>query len=82
MTRFTIAAAQYPIEALADWAAYAAKLTRWVEAAAAGGAALAVFPEYGAMELAALDPVAMGDLAGSLASVSLHRPATPVRSFC
>ena len=74
MTRFTIAAAQYPIEALADWAAYAAKLTRWVEAAAAGGAALAVFPEYGAMELAALDPVAMGDLAGSLASVSALLP--------
>lgn len=74
MNRFTIAAAQYPIEALADWPAYAAKLTRWVEAAAAGGAALAVFPEYGAMELAALDPVTMGDLAGSLASVSALLP--------
>ncbi len=74
MTRFRIAAAQYPIEALADWSAYAAKLTRWVEEAAAGGAALAVFPEYGAMELAALDPATMGDLAGSLASVSALLP--------
>ncbi|MFN5778345.1 MAG: amidohydrolase, partial [Novosphingobium sp.] len=69
MTRFTIAAAQYPIEALADWAACEAKLTNWVEAAAAGGAALAVFPEYGAMELASLETETMGDLAGSLASV-------------
>ncbi|MFN5901518.1 MAG: amidohydrolase, partial [Novosphingobium sp.] len=74
MTRFTVAAAQYPIEALADWAAYAAKLTRWVEQAAAGGAALAVFPEYGAMELASLDPGTMGDLTGSLATVSALLP--------
>ncbi len=70
MRRFTVAAAQYPIEQLADWQAYADKLTRWVERAAAGGAALAVFPEYGAMELAALDPATMGDLAGSLRTVS------------
>ena len=74
MTRFIVAAAQYPIEALADWAAYEAKLTRWVEQAADGGAALAVFPEYGAMELASLDPATMGDLAGSLASVSALLP--------
>jgi predicted amidohydrolase len=71
---FIAAAAQYPIEALADWQAYAAKLTRWVEAAADGGAALAVFPEYGTMELAALDPVSMGDLGASLASVSALLP--------
>jgi len=42
MTRYTIAAAQYPIEQLADWDAYVAKLTRWVAEAAAAGAALAV----------------------------------------
>lgn len=71
---FTVAAAQYPIDLLADWQAYEAKLTRWVEAAAEGGAALAVFPEYGAMELASLDPATMGDLARSLASVSAHLP--------
>jgi len=67
---FTVAAAQYPLDRLADWAAYEAKLTRWVGEAAAGGAALAVFPEYGAMELAALDPVTASDPAGSLASVA------------
>lgn len=74
MSRFTIAAAQYPIDQLADWDAYETKLTRWVEEAAAGGAALAVFPEYGAMELASLDPATMGDLSGSLASVSALVP--------
>lgn len=74
MTKFTTAAAQYPIEVLADWAAYEAKLTGWVAAAAAGGASLAVFPEYGAMELASLDPETMGDLTGSLASVSALLP--------
>ena len=71
---FTVAAAQYPIEALASWDAYAAKLASWVEQAAAGGAALAVFPEYGAMELASLDPQTMGDLADSLDSVAALLP--------
>lgn len=74
MTKFVVAAAQYPIELLADWAAYARKLSRWVAEAADGGAALAVFPEYGAMELASLDPGTMGDLAGSLASVAALLP--------
>jgi predicted amidohydrolase len=74
MSRFILAAAQYPIDSLADWNAYETKLTSWVEAAAAGGAALAVFPEYGAMELASLDPATMGDLGGSLASVSALLP--------
>ena len=74
MTSYTVAAAQYPIEQLADWDAYKAKLTRWVGEAAAGGAALAVFPEYGAMELASLEPATMGDLAGSLASVAALMP--------
>ena len=74
MTSYTVAAAQYPIEQLADWDAYAAKVTRWTQEAAAGGAALAVFPEYGAMELASLEPETMGDLAGSLASVAALVP--------
>ncbi|WP_226016419.1 carbon-nitrogen hydrolase family protein [Novosphingobium sp. FKTRR1] len=74
MTRFTIAAAQYPIDLLDGWDAYVAKLTTWVEQAAAGGAGLAVFPEYGAMELASLDPVTMGDLAGSIETVSALLP--------
>ena len=74
MTSFTAAAAQYPIEALTDWSAYVAKLTRWVAEAAAGTAKLAVFPEYGAMELASLDPATMGDLAGSLETVAALIP--------
>ncbi len=74
MTRFTVAAAQYPIERLDGWDAYAAKLTRWVEEAASAGASLAVFPEYGAMELASLDPATMGDLALSIETVSALLP--------
>lgn len=71
---FVLAAAQYPIDRLDSWDAYAAKLSRWVEGAAAGGAALAVFPEYGAMELASLDPATAGDLQGSIDSVSALLP--------
>jgi len=71
---FIAAVAQYPVERLASWDNYAAKLERWVSEAAAGGAKLAVFPEYGAMELAALDPATMGDLAGSLVSVAALLP--------
>jgi predicted amidohydrolase len=47
-----IAAAQYPIDAIASWEDYADKLARWTGEAVAGGAALLLFPEYGAMELA------------------------------
>ncbi|WP_240344752.1 carbon-nitrogen hydrolase family protein [Novosphingobium sp. THN1] len=74
MMRFVVAAAQYPIDRLEGWEAYEAKLTRWVEEAAAAGASLAVFPEYGAMELASLDPATMGDLAGSIETVSALLP--------
>ena len=74
MPRFTVAAAQYPIDRLADWSAYEAKLGAWVEQAVAAGAALLVFPEYGAMELASLDPATMGDLAGSIDTVSALLP--------
>ena len=74
MTGFVVAAAQYPIGEPADWAAYEAKLARWVEEAAQGGASLAVFPEYAAMELAALDPQTRGDLAGSMAFVASLLP--------
>jgi predicted amidohydrolase len=71
---FIAAVAQYPVERLASWDSYAAKLERWLGEAAAGGAKLAVFPEYGAMELAALDPATMGDRAGSLVSVAALMP--------
>lgn len=66
-----IAAAQYPIEWLDSFDAWAAKLTRWVEEAAHGGAQLLVFPEYGSMELASLfGHEVAGDLQGSLAAMN------------
>ncbi len=46
-----VAAAQYPIEEITSFAAFEAKLLRWVQQAVAHGAQLLVFPEYGAMEL-------------------------------
>lgn len=52
--RVKIAAATYPIDRVETWAAWDAKVTRWVEEAARAGAELLVFPEYGAMELAAM----------------------------
>ncbi|KAH2823655.1 hypothetical protein KXV85_001468, partial [Aspergillus fumigatus] len=67
---FLAAIAQYPIDELADWAAYEAKLRRWVGEAAGRGASLLVFPEYGAMELAALDPARKSDLHAGLGVVS------------
>lgn len=74
MVKFTVAAAQYPIDRLESWEAYEAKLTGWVERAAGEGVRLAVFPEYGAMELAALDPDTMGDLSASIDTVSALLP--------
>lgn len=70
MVSWRVAAAQYPIDRLRDWDAYSDKLSHWVAEAAENGAALAVFPEYGAMELASLDPDSMGSLAGSIETVS------------
>lgn len=49
-----LAAAQYPIDALADWPAFESKLSRWIQEAAGQGAQLLVMPEYGSMELAAV----------------------------
>lgn len=69
--RIKVATAQYPIDRLADMAALHDKLGRWVAEAAGGGAELLVFPEYGAMELAALagEKVA-ADIPASLQAVS------------
>jgi predicted amidohydrolase len=65
-----IATAAYPLDPLVNWAEYAAKLSDWVARAAAEGADLAVFPEYGAMELAMLAGAeAAGDLERSLHAV-------------
>ena len=70
MMAFIVAAAQYPIERLDDWGAYERKITIWIEKAVAGGASIAVFPEYAAMELASLDPTTMSDLRLSMAFVA------------
>ncbi|MEM7521047.1 MAG: carbon-nitrogen hydrolase family protein [Pseudomonadota bacterium] len=66
-----IATAAYPIDVLSSWAQYEDKLASWVADAAGQGADLAVFPEYGAMELATLDGLDVaGDLERSLFAVS------------
>lgn len=70
-----IAAAAYPLDFLTDFAAYAAKLTAWVQDAAAQGAELLVFPEYGAMELGSLGGAAVAaDLEACLHEVARWRP--------
>jgi predicted amidohydrolase len=70
-----IAAAAYPLDFLADWNAYAAKLSGWVATGAATGADLLVFPEYGAMELASLGGAAIAaDLETALDEVMRHAP--------
>lgn len=71
---FTVAAAQYPIERHDRWDSYVSKLTGWVSYAARRGSKLAVFPEFGSMELASLDAETMGDLAGSLRFVASMAP--------
>lgn len=53
-TAFRVASAQYDIGFLPDWAAYEAKIRRWVDKAAGNGARLLLFPEYFSMELASL----------------------------
>ncbi len=69
-----IAAAQYPIGELTSFAAFEAKLTRWVREAASQGAQLLVFPEYAAMELAHLAGTHVGsDVKGSLEILQAHR---------
>lgn len=71
-----IAAAAYPLDFHADFAAYEAKLARWVGDAAAQGADLLVFPEYGAMELASLGGAdCAADLERALVEVAGWRDA-------
>lgn len=74
MVSWRVATAQYPIDQFSDWDGYVRKLSQWVAEAAAGGASLALFPEYGAMELASLDPATMGSLSGSIETVSRFLP--------
>lgn len=51
-----VAAAQYPITAHADFAAWRRHTQEWVAQGAATGAQLLVFPEYGVMELLSIFP--------------------------
>lgn len=72
MTVLRVAAAAYPIDFLPDWAAFEAKITRWVNEAADQGARLLVFPEYAALELISLLPKELHD------DVQSIRPALQV----
>lgn len=66
-----VAAAAYPLDALPTLDAVEDKIARWVAEAADAGAELLVFPEYGAMELAApAGDAVCADLDASLAAVS------------
>ena len=71
-----IAAAQYDIAWLPDWDAYVKRAHAWVQAAADGGADLALFPEYFSMELASIfGPEVARSLSAQLDALqSLHQP--------
>ncbi len=70
-----LALAQYPVGAPKDWACYAGKLRAWAAEAAASGAELLVWPEYAAMELAAMFPPAVQqDLALQLSALQTLLP--------
>jgi predicted amidohydrolase len=67
----TIATAQYPLDELTSEAQYEDKISRWTAEAVEQGAQLLVYPEYGAMELAALaGPDVAADLQGAIDAVS------------
>ena len=69
-----VAVAKYPIQAPADFAAFAERQAAVLGAAAAQGARVAVLPEYLSLELAAtLDTGTQADLHASLATIQRHR---------
>ena len=70
-----IAAACYPVGRPASFRAWQDGMARWVADAAEQGADLLVFPEYGASELAALEPGAGRDLDRCVGAVSERLPA-------
>lgn len=71
LDRLTIASAQYPIGAPRSFDDWAENVSQWVADGAATGADLLVFPEYGAIELAATCGAAVsGDLRATLAAVA------------
>ncbi|MBL8263646.1 MAG: carbon-nitrogen hydrolase family protein [Xanthomonadaceae bacterium] len=69
-----IAVAKYPIDAPADFAAFADKQARWLREASDAGARVAVLPEYLALELGAtFEAPVRGDLHMSLAAIQRYR---------
>lgn len=71
-----LAAAAYPLTEFAHFDDYAAHLAAWVTEAAAQGADLLTFPEYGAMELASLGGRAVAaDLEAALHEVARWKAA-------
>jgi predicted amidohydrolase len=70
-----VAASQYPLDNLASMDAWRDKTARWVAEGAESGARLLVFPEYGAIELAATRGAAVAaDLQQTLAAVANLMP--------
>lgn len=65
-----VATAGYPLDWFNSPAAYEAKMAKWVGDAAASGAQVLVFPEYGAMELASLAGVDPADLDATTGAVA------------
>jgi predicted amidohydrolase len=71
-----LAAAAYPLDWFDRFADYEAKISDWVATAAADGAELLLFPEYGAMELASLGGVEVAqNLEAALHAVAAHGAA-------
>lgn len=71
-----VAVAKYPVGEPRDFEAFAAKQEALLREAKAGGARLAVLPEYLSLELAAMfDPATRGDLHASLAAIQPLRGA-------
>ena len=69
-----VAVAKYPIQAPADFAAFAQRQAAVLGDAAAQGARIAVLPEYLSLELAAtFDAATQADLHASLAATQSHR---------
>ena len=69
-----VAVAKYPIEAPADFAAFADKQARWLREAAHAGTRIAVLPEYLSLELGATyDAPVRDDLHASLAAMQRYR---------
>ena len=69
-----VAVAKYPIQAPADFAAFAERQAAVLGAAAAQGARVAVLPEYLSLELAAtFDAGTRADLHASLAAIQRYR---------